>query len=224
MARGELSRFFSALDLTRPEAVRDALLEVVPVLVREYGDLASVAAAEWYEQVHPGRYLAQTVDGVDAAAVEGSVRFHAGELFKDNPVGTLEGLSGAVQRFVSYSGRQTVARNVNLDPARPRYGRVPSGSETCAFCELMASRGFVYTSRESAAFLGSRFDDFHDLCNCQIVAEWDREAHHIEGYDPDAMYDRYLSARDASGSEDPTRILSKMREMYPDLYTDGHVH
>jgi len=84
----------------------------------------------------------------------------------------------------------------------------------------MSSRGFVYISKASAGAV----DDFHDDCDCQIVAEWDREAHHIEGYDPDAMYDRYLTARDASGSEDPKKILSKMREMYPDTYTDGHVH
>lgn len=220
MARGELSRFFGALDLSRPEAVRDALLEVVPVLVREYGDLASIAAAEWYEQVHPGQYLARTVDPVGAASVEGSVRFHAGELFKDNPAGTLAGLSGAVQRFVSYSGRETVARNIAWDPARPRFGRVPTGSVTCAFCELMSSRGFVYISKVAAGV----DDDFHDDCDCQIVAEWDAEAHHIEGYDPDAMFDRYMTARDASGSEDPKAILSQMREMFPGQYTDGHVH
>lgn len=220
MARNELNGFFSTLDLSRPEAVRDALLEVVPILVREYGDLASIAAAEWYEQVHPGSYLARTVDGVAAAQVQGAVRYHAGALFSEDQAKTLAGLQGAVQRFVTYSGRQTVARNVALDPARPRFARVPSGAVTCAFCSLMSSRGFVYATKETAGLT----DEFHDDCDCQIVAEWDREQHHIEGYDPDAMYDRYLVARDAAQSGDPKVILSHMRELFPDQFTDGHAH
>jgi len=220
MARSELSGFFATLDLSRPEAVRDALLEVVPILVREYGDLASIAAAEWYEQVHPSSYLALTVDGADAARVQGAVRYHAGALFSEDQAKALAGLQGSVQRFVAYSGRQTVARNVALDPLRPRFARVPSGPVTCAFCSLMASRGFVYVTKETAGLT----DEFHNDCDCQIVAQWDRDSAHIEGYDPDAMYDRYLVARDAAQSSDPKVILSHMRELFPDQFTDGHVH
>lgn len=221
MARNELAGFFAAVDLSRPELVRDALVEIVPLLVHEYGELAAVSAAEWYEQVHPGAFLARTADSTfPVDGVTQSVRYHAGALFTDDPYATLHGLSGALQRFVFYSGRETVARNVQLDPSRPRFARVPSGAKTCAFCNLLASRGFVYFSRMTA---GER-SDWHDDCDCQVVPEWDASGHHIAGYDPDAMYDRYLQARHAAGSSDPKVILSSMREMFPDEYTDGHVH
>lgn len=227
LAQADLAGFFRTVDLTRPERVRDALLEIVPLLVREYGELAATVAAEWYESVHPGAYLARTASGVAEAQVQGSVRYAAGQLFTDDPMKTATILAGAVQRFVTYSGRQTVARNVQRDPSRPRFGRVPSGAKTCAWCSLMASRGFVYHSEASAGDLFGRGigDDFHDDCDCQVVAEWDAEAHHIEGYDPDRLYDMYMAARMKAGDvSDETAILSNMREMFPDEFKDGHVH
>lgn len=221
LAKADLTAFFGTLDLTNPAAARDGLLEVVPLLVNEYGDLAATAAAEWFEEVRPaGGFNAQTVDPVSAAQVQGSVRGLIGGLWSDDPAHVLPALTGAMQRYVQYSGRATVARNVQLDPMKPRFARVPTGAVTCAFCEMMASRGFVYLSKDTAGII----DNFHDNDDCQIVAEWDAEQHHIEGYDPDAMYARYMEARNVVGG-DTNAILAEMRRQNPDLYTDGvHEH
>lgn len=218
MAQNELAGFFSAADLSRPERVRDALVEIVPLLVQEYGELAAIAAAEWYESVHPGEYLAQTARGTfpEAGVVE-SVRYHAGALFTDDPSAVLTGLSGALQRFVFYSGRNTVARNVQRDPSRPRFARVPSGTHTCAWCSLMASRGFVYWSRETAGLN----DHWHNDCDCQIVAEWDRDKAHIEGYDPDRLYEMYQAAREAAPAASDKAIAAEMRRLFPGEFTDS---
>ena len=230
LIRADMARLFRRLDLSKPEVARDALLEVVPVLVREYGELAAVVAAEWYEQIRAeqvgGAYTARLGDVIPDAAMVSSVRYAAGHLFKGDPEQTLKVLSGSLQRHVLYSSRGTVARNAEHDPARPRFARIPSGPTTCAWCDMMASRGFVYFTKESAGDTGRGVgDDFHDDCDCQVVPEFDREQHHIEGYDPDAMYDRYLSARDASGSGDPKEIAAALRRLYPDQYKDGvHTH
>lgn len=222
LAQGELTAFFGTLDLSRPGAVRDALVEIVPLLVREYGDLASAAAAEWYEQIRPqAGFNARTVPAAPAEAVIGSTRALAGSLWGDSPRDALSAIQGAMQRHISYSGRATVARNVSLDPLNPRYGRVPSGGKTCAWCTMLASRGFVYDTKESAGIIA---DHYHDDCDCQVVAEFDREQHHIEGYDPDGMYGQYMQARDAANSGDPKVIASKMRELFPDAFTDSHTH
>jgi hypothetical protein len=219
MAQNELAGFFSSVDLSRPELVRDALIEIVPLLTREYGELVATVAAEWFEEVHPGTYLAQTASATfpDDAIVE-NVRYHAGSLFTDDPYATLSGISGAIQRFVLYSGRTTVARNVQLDRERPRFGRVPTGAKTCAWCSMLASRGFVYLTKDTAGIVAS---DYHDDCDCQIVPEWDSGSSHIAGYDPDRLYDQYLQAREASGSGDPKDIAAYMRRMFPDDFTDG---
>lgn len=219
MAQNELTGFFSSTDLSSPARVRDALLEIVPLLTREYGELAATVAAEWFESVHPGVFLAQTAaDTFPTAGVVENVRYHAGALFTDDPYAALQGISGALQRFVLYSGRQTVARNVQLDPSKPRFGRVPTGAKTCAWCSMLASRGFVYMTRESAGMVAS---DYHDDCNCQIVPEWDGSDAAISGYDPDRLYSQYLAARDAAGNGDPNEIAAYMRRMFPDDFTDG---
>lgn len=219
MAQNELRGFFSTVDLTRPERVRDALLEIVPLLTREYGELVATVAAEWFEEVHPGAFLAQTAaETFPSAGVAENVRYHAASLFTDDPYAALSGISGAMQRFILYSGRTTVARNVQLDPSKPRFGRVPTGAKTCAWCSLLASRGFVYLTRESAGIVAS---DYHDDCDCQIVPEWGSGSSHIAGYDPDRLYDQYLQARDTSGSGDPKDIAASMRRMFPDDFTDG---
>jgi|SRR5690606_486204 len=223
MAQNELSGFFATVDLTRPERVRDALVEIVPLLTREYGELAATVAAEWFEQVHPGAFLAQTAANTfPAAGVVENVRYHAGALFTDDPYRTLAGLSGALQRFILYSGRETVARNVARDRTKPRFGRVPTGAKTCAWCSMLASRGFVYLSRETAGLVA---EDYHDDCDCQIVPEWESGSSHIAGYDPDRLYEQYMTAREASGSGDPKVIAAELRRQYPDEFTDGvHDH
>ncbi|MCK2034477.1 hypothetical protein [Microbacterium sp. KSW4-4] len=219
MAQNELRGFFSSVDLTRPELVRDALVEIVPLLTREYGELVATVAAEWFEQVHPGAFLAQTAaETFPSAGVVENVRYHAGALFTDDPYAAVNGITGALQRFILYSGRTTVARNVQLDPSKPRFGRVPTGAKTCAWCSMLASRGFVYLTRETAGVVAS---DYHDDCDCQIVPEWDAGSSHIEGYDPDRLYDQYLQARDAAGSGDPKDIAAAMRRLFPDSFTDG---
>lgn len=222
LARAELEAFFYSLDVSRPELARDALLEFMPILAQEYGDVAATAAAEWYEAQRlaqvGGSYAAVLGEGIDAVQAEGSVRYAAGHLFGDDPAQTLALLSGSLQRFVLYGSRDTIARNAGRDPARPRFARVPTGAKTCAWCSMLASRGFVYLTRETA---GIARDHYHDDCDCQIVAEFDRNAAHIDGYDPDALYDQYMAAREATGSGDMKVIASEMRRMFPDSYTDG---
>lgn len=229
MAKRDLAELFASFDLSRPELVRDALLEVTPMLVREYGDIATAVTAEWYEEVRAasvaGRtpYVARTVAGVAADEVEGIVRWSAKELFGDEPDKVLALLFGSMQRFIMYSSRETVARNVRFDPDKPRYARVPSGAKTCAFCTLLASRGFVFTSEWEAQHRGRNQDDdkYHNYCDCQVIPEWDSDGAHIEGYDPDEMFEMYKAARKKSGSADIKQIAAKMRRMFPDSFTDG---
>lgn len=226
-ALDDLRRLFLSLDLSSPALVNEALVEVVPRLVHEYGDLAAVAAAEWYEEIRdiPGAFHARLGGLAPVEAVEANVRYAARHLYTDNPHAVLAVLEGAMQRHIAYSGRETVARNVRFDPARPRYARVPSGGRTCAFCEIVASRGFVYWSESHAQRRGrgQLEDKYHDNCNCQVVPSWDAEQTHIEGYDPDAMYARYKAAWDAAGGEgvQAEAVAFEMRRMFPDRYTDG---
>lgn len=225
-AQADLAGFFATWDLSTPERVREGLLEVVPALVNEYGDVAATAAAEWYEEVRAsqvgGFHYARPGALPDPERVAGSVRWAAGELFGDNPEQTLALLSGAVQRHITYSARDTIAREASRDPRRPRAARVPGGSRTCAWCLMLAARGFIYHSRASAGGAG---DEYHDECACQIVVSFDRQAAHIEGYDPDALNAMYAEARRSSGGTTDRQIAAELRRLFPDSVTDAvHEH
>lgn len=170
-----------------PELVRDALLEVVPALVSEYGDVAATAAAQWYEETRAkqvaGTYRAVLADPPPEEQIAQSVRWAAGPLWDGNIGLVTVMLFGAVQRHVSNSSRATIMRNAQRDQSRPTFARVPRGAETCIFCLTLAAQGFAYHSKAAAGELMK----FHDDCDCQIVTNWRKDGHRIEGYNPDDL-------------------------------------
>lgn len=101
---------------------------------------------------------------------------------------------------VKRAAAECVDANARRDRKRPRYARVPSGSETCDFCIMLASRGPVYHSERSAGAV----DHFHANCDCRVVPMWDTyyvgpsrratASSPVEGYDPDELYERYVQA------------------------------
>src|SRR5699024_11270809 len=82
-------------------------------------------------------------------------------------------------------GRDTVMSSAGSNGRA--FARVPTGAETCDFCLMLASRGFVYKTSPSAGELAK----FHGDCDCAIVAVDDVNPNH---YDPDELYDRYMNS------------------------------
>lgn len=228
LAQRDLRKFFALLDLTQPEVARDALLDFLPQLTATYGDIAAVAAAEWYENLRgkvAGLPSYETVlsSGVKREAIVETVRWAAGGLWGDDPQQVRRVLDGCVQAWVKYSGRDTVARNVEFDPAKPRYARVPRGAHSCAWCAMLASRGFVYHTKETAGYVEGTF---HNDCDCEIVPSFEAKSAHITGYDPDTLYAQYKAARAKVGSEggdinDQHLIVAQMRKLFPTSFKKG---
>lgn len=108
---------------------------------------------------------------------------------------------------VKRMANRTMTRNAARDGVR--YARVPTGSETCGWCLMLASRGFVYASEATAG--GDRPDHYHNDCNCKIMPEFDDTE--VEGYDPDALYDVYS---EAYGDLDGRAGLRRMWEELPE--------
>ena len=108
---------------------------------------------------------------------------------------------------VKRMANRTMTRNAERDGVR--YARVPTGPETCGWCLMLASRGFVYASEATAG--GDRQDHYHNDCDCKIMPEFgDTE---VEGYDPDALYDVYI---EAYGDLDGRAGLRRMWEELPE--------
>ncbi|AYF29301.1 hypothetical protein CSH63_17885 [Micromonospora tulbaghiae] len=214
LALAALARWWAGLDLRSAAEARSAVPAMVAFtggLTRMYGESAALAAADWYEELRSqagvrGRFRARMADPAPREQVEAVTRWAAGPLFTErpDPAPVLRNLSGGVQRLVLQPARETVADSVEADPADARWARVPSGAKTCAFCRLLASRGAVYHSEESAGGLAR---SYHGLCDCVPTPVWPGEE---EPYDVDALLEEYTEARAKAGGN-PKAILAQMR-------------
>ncbi|MCG5460840.1 hypothetical protein MED01_004266 [Micromonospora sp. MED01] len=181
-------------------------------LVAVYGDTAALNAVDWYDELRDqaavrGRYRARMAEPSPRGQAAAVARWAVGPLFgaQPDPDKALEHLSGGVQRMVLQPARETIADSVDQDPADARWARVPTGSTTCAFCRLLASRGAVYHSEETAGGLAS---SYHGTCDCVATPIWPGEQ---EPYDVDRYFEEYSAARAKAGG-DPNAILAQMRK------------
>ena len=222
LAKRELGNVWSEISDWEPARQRDALLELVPAIIDKYADTSSTAAAEWYERVRSkwisDDFKAQTPTRANDD-ISKLIRAKAGVLFGDDadPMQMLRFLNGVVDKGVKQGGRDAIRYNAKRDPKKPRYARVPSGAKTCSFCAMLASRGWVYESAETAGAMNK----YHSDCDCEIVPSWDKDRPNVEGYDPEKLYADYEKAYKAAG-DNPTEedILHAMRQ-HAGAYTDA---
>ena len=173
----DLRAFWLSLDLSRPEAARDALLAFTPALVEQYGEQAAAVAADWYDDVRAaervrGRFRAEMVTPGEQEAVEGTVRRLAGDLFTDDPSPMLAGLLAAAPKFALAGSRLTVVRSTERDPQAAGWQRVIRGG-ACRFCRMLHGRGAVY--KESTVNFAA-----HKACDCAAAPSWDPNAPEVD--------------------------------------------
>lgn len=173
--------------------MRNALLAFFPELVTEFGDISALLAADYYDMLRDvppsaASFQAAYARPVDPGKAEGATRWAVAALFaEDAPLFTSQ-LLGATQRLVAQRGRDTIFENAGRDPVRTAVARIPSGSDTCTFCIMTASRGAVYKDLVSAGEMNS----FHDNCDCvPTIIRSKRD--YPEGHDVNKFVDLYTS-------------------------------
>ena len=155
------------------------------------------------EVYNHGRYFTVTGDEVSGGRIydltEEIPRFVASRFSGESPEQSVRRRVGDLASAeVKRMANRTMTDNCMRDGVR--YARVPVGAETCGFCIMLASRGFVYHSERSAGEL----NHYHQNCDCKVVPGF--PGVEVEGYDPDSLYDLYSEARSrlgdrASGAE-----------------------
>ena len=192
-AQGKVLKVLQSITWT-PDNIadcRDIVIEALAQVMPTYANLSAQASADFYDasrELAVGEPLgAQAVSGYDKAKTDEAVRAFVQRIV-DN--GDVQGFNDEVLQRIDYEMKRSsgycMTENGARDPLKPRYARVPTGAETCPFCIMLASRGFVYHSRRSAGAL----DHWHANCDCRIVCSWDEDT--VDGYDTDALFDRYL--------------------------------
>lgn len=159
------------------------VLDTLPGLVSELGDVSGVLAVNAYELSRDqsdaaGRFIVDLADPPPVEQVEGASRWALAPLFQRDPEVTdtalratlLDRLSGTVPRLVRDTGRRTTTDNAARDPAKPRYQRVlsPAKRDHCDFCRMLSGRGAVYHSEDTAG-AGKHF---HDRCGCRVELQF----------------------------------------------------
>lgn len=234
-AKADLARIWAGLDTADVRAVRKALEVAWPELLATYGDLTATVAADvfevWADELGL-RPKVELVRPVDPERANARMRWAIGQ------PQALGSLTVILDELVKQPGRRTIQRSAEASGGA--WARVPTGADTCSFCRMLASRGAVYSSKESALRVGGRGAPgtpsvpgmggrgrraggirlrgsqqygakFHGDCDCTTVLVRGPEDY-PKGYDPDALYEQYDAARSAADSGNPKAILSAMRE------------
>ena len=210
--RAALADALSAIDLTGDVAeARERVVAVMQVHCGASSTMAARLAADFYDGLRErfgieDGFRAVVDGGYEPAATEGAVRAFAQDLVDGKPQEQFVGkCSDRLDREVRLSANQCVERNARRDPKKPRWARVPTGPETCEFCIMLASRGFVYHGEQLAIHA-------HANCDCRIVPSWDKAKAEVEGYDPNYYLDCYQNP-DAH-PEIREAINARRRELY----------
>ena len=200
-AQEKLMRVLSRIEWTPGNIAecRAIVVEAMQAVMPGYTALAAQASADLYDAVREASvgealgavaesgYRPEATDGAVRACVQKIVDGKAVEVFNDY---ILQRADYEIRRAANYC----IAANGARDPLKPKYARVPTGAETCDFCLMLASRGFVYQS-EGTAGAGHT----HYACDCRCIPGWD--GMEVEGYDTQAIYDRWQDAIDAKAKE-----------------------
>ncbi len=176
--------------------LRDQAIQTLQDGLYVFGDQAKRTANELFEtlaQQNNSDATTQIYDNIDSAQLEGKVRYYANELKSGNTNAFVDDCANLMGYYVKREAFENMRKNCNKNNIR--YARVPSGRETCPFCYMLASRGFVYWTKEKA---GQQLhgNEYHVHCDCIIVPGFGVESGinqdaQIEGYYPNQMYDRY---------------------------------
>ena len=256
----DINNLIARTDMTNPDAARDALQAELPALISVWGEAAATVAAEYFEELIDAQ--AVLADPVDESVVQSMVGWAVGPLYGElvprldengepvlgdngepivdktppDPSKAARNLQGASRRHIQDTGRNTIRYSAESTPG-VGWARVLRGEEDCAWCVVMASRGAVFQSRQTASMVSSK-DPIaaaahltHNHCDCDILPIR-TDADYPAGYSPDKYYDQYREARKRAGvkgvkggkhvqgkrlSEIPDSekdILQLMREMY----------
>lgn len=210
-ALARIRQFAGALDwgTTRAQRAdaRDMLRDFAYDVVTSYGDNAAAIAANYYDSLAAlaGRDLPNAImaDSPQRAAVDGAVDWSTKSVWDSDAEGAMAAVDAAmvgttvanvVASRVHSMANATMYNNAMRDGVR--YARVPTSATPCAFCLMLASRGFEYLSEDTALY-AHHMGRYHDDCRCKAVASFDDEG--LEGYQDsaDAYYGQWKAASDS---------------------------
>lgn len=184
------------------EDTRVFVLDLMGSALPNFTDLTATLACDLFdemaEEVGFEGERARLYETTDWQMVDRKVHYLAGFLNE----GDRERFKSEVSDLTHYYCKRAAYDNMvaNCRGQRVKWARVPTGLETCAFCFMLASRGFAYLSEKSAA---EGRHGYHSNCDCVVVPGFEGPDGNprvkIDGYDPETMYRNWLSCAKTMG-------------------------
>lgn len=212
-----------------PQAIkefRSAVIDIVKAIEDTYGLSSASVGSMFYDWIMSEVELPTSSVDFHAAndeQIKKSVHYWMKDIASDTPDPDkfVAGILSFVERTVYHASDIYIAdaaKHAYQDGIKIKFARVPTGP-TCPFCIMLASRGFVYATPETAG----EFKQYHDKCDCRIIAGYD--GLQVEGYDYEKMYEHYKSCRDTvtnAGGTDPVwRMWERMSDDEKSQYVDA---
>ena len=174
---------------------REAAKLIMEGFVQAYDDKAAEFASQWYdyraEQGGARLKQAVTMTTYEPGSVDDVARYQARKLAKEGDAAFARACGEFARNDAFRSLNETIIANVGRDRDKgAMFARVPTGTETCTFCLMLASRGAVYHSRKTAG----EWRHFHRGCDCKVVPsfEGDPDAELVQGVKPRELYERIV--------------------------------
>ena len=213
-AQARVLRVLQGIQWT-PENVaecRDLVIQALAAVMPTYTTMAAQASADFYdaarELVVGERMGARAISDFDMRKTEGAVRAFVRFVLRDDVQTFNDQVLQRIDYEMKRSAGESMFANGRRDKRKPKYARVPTGAETCDFCLMLASRGFVFSSEATAGAV--KLDHYHSGCDCRVVCQWGDGG--VEGYDTQAIYIRWQDAVDALAAERAERRGTTVEE------------
>lgn len=180
-ASRQIEAALAGVDPWDVDAVRDALITLLPVVGGDQHDVAATYAADWYQLMRGAAGAPGSADP-DLAPRPGTARWEALARWGVDPLlgldpdmpAALDRVTGGMQRTIADGARDTLRLATVRDPAAEGWKRLGRGE--CDFCRMLIGRGAVYTAA-TATFAS------HDRCRCMAAPVF------AKGVDPVAVND-----------------------------------
>lgn len=177
--------------------IRDLATQAITDSLNVFGDQAAELSCELFDEIaeeSESVKRSRIYDGlVGGDMVDGRVRYLAKSLVTGDYDGFDRSIRDVTKYYVKRSALENMVRNCSANEVR--YARVTTGLETCAFCFMLSTRGFVYHTEVTALGLHG----YHQHCDCVAVPGFRNgdEDSQIEGYMPSEMRKRYRMCAEA---------------------------
>lgn len=195
-----MDAFFRVYPDADTAAARNLVIEALQLSLPNFCDAAATLSADLFDEIAEALGVdveTQLYDTIDYDKVEQKVRYFAKFLNEGDSERFKQEVADVTRYYVKRSAFDNMRENCKGQEIK--WARVPTGFETCAFCFMLASRGFVYGNERIAG----KDRPYHPNCDCIIIPGFEDENGNprvkIDGYDPQAMYENWCKCAETVG-------------------------